>query len=175
MADDPYARIAQIEAENASLRAELRQARDEIAAGLRREATLVSENTVLAAERSDALEQQTATAEVLRVIASAPTDRVTVLDAIASAAMRFTESDAGAVQLVVGQRLQPIGLWGWPDAGPDGQQTTATPGPAITRQTISGRTLLERTTIHVPDVSAATLGEYPDSRPAYLAFRNESQ
>ena len=70
MADDPYARIAQLEAE-------LRQARG---------------------ERDEALEQQTATAEVLRVIASAPTDLYTVLQAILDAAAQLCEADNGQIR-----------------------------------------------------------------------------
>src|SRR5207344_1060756 len=45
---------------------------------------------------TEALEQQGAIAEVLRIIASSPEDQTTVLSAIASAAARFTESD-GAI------------------------------------------------------------------------------
>ena len=52
----------------------------EIAALERREATLVVENAVLAAERSEALEQQTATADILRVIGRSPTDLQPVLE-----------------------------------------------------------------------------------------------
>jgi hypothetical protein len=60
MADDRDARIAQLEEENAALRAELRSCHAELHVSNR--------------ERAEALEQQTAQSEVLRVIAATPTD-----------------------------------------------------------------------------------------------------
>src|SRR5262245_61492952 len=97
MADD-VGRTAQLEAE-------LRQARDQIAALQRREAALVAENAVLAAERSEALEQQTALGDVLRVIAASPTDLKTVLDTIAATARRLCDSDVGVIQRRAGDHL----------------------------------------------------------------------
>ena len=61
---------------------------------------------------TEALEQQTATSEILRVIASSPSDPTQVLDAIASAAARFTDSEGAAIQQVFGERLRWVGRYG---------------------------------------------------------------
>src|SRR5215218_7566423 len=57
------------------------------------------------AERDEALEQQTATAEVLRVIASSPTDLKGVLDAVAERAGRVCGADDSRIFQMVGDRL----------------------------------------------------------------------
>jgi hypothetical protein len=79
MADEPYARIAQLEAEVAALRG--------------REATLTHEVERLRPALTEALEQETATAEILRVIASSPTDLQKVLDAIVASLQRVLDAD----------------------------------------------------------------------------------
>ena len=71
MADDRDARIARLEAENAALRAELQHC------------------TV---ERTEALEQQTATAEILRVIASTPADVPAVIQTVLEYAAQLCEA-----------------------------------------------------------------------------------
>src|SRR5262249_35379570 len=58
------------------------------------------------AELREALEQQTATAEVLRAIASSPTDLQPVLDAIVATAGRLTEATGAAVWHVDGDVLR---------------------------------------------------------------------
>ena len=97
MADDA-ARIAQLEAELQRRDAELRDARAENAAlradGEQRDRAL-----------SEALEQQTATAEVLRVIASSPTDLQRVLQAIVESATRLCEADNTAFFRVEGDEF----------------------------------------------------------------------
>jgi hypothetical protein len=88
MADDPYARIAQLEAE--------------LAASHSREADLSGEVERLRPALSEALEQQTATAEVLRVIASAPTDVHSVLDTVAESAARLCGATDAVIHRVEG-------------------------------------------------------------------------
>jgi GAF domain-containing protein len=123
---------------------------------------------------TEALEQQTVTAEVLRVIASTPTDQDRVLDAIASAAGRLTASENAMVQHVSGDLLIPVGRYGQSaEAARHGQERLHdTP---ISLGTMSGRTLLERRTIHVPDVRAAVEADFPDSRLPHLRMGQRSQ
>ena len=54
------------------------------------------------AELTESLEQQTATAEILRIIASSPTDIQPVLDAVAENAARLCNTDDADIRLVDG-------------------------------------------------------------------------
>jgi hypothetical protein len=79
------------------LQAQLRQAWVEIAALRGEKSVLVRESERHAHAITEALEQQAALAEVLRVIASSPTDVQRVLDAIVVAANRLCESAGAAI------------------------------------------------------------------------------
>ena len=62
-----------------------------------------------------ALEQQTATSEILRVISSSPTDLQPVLDAIAASAVRLCDGLFGAVYQFDGQLIHFVAHDGWTD------------------------------------------------------------
>ncbi len=68
------------------------------------QAVIAIENVRLFNELKESLEQQTATSEILGVIASSPTDIQPVLDAIAQNAARVCGSDDATIRLSRGMR-----------------------------------------------------------------------
>jgi len=69
------------------------------------QAVIAIENVRLFNETKEALERQTATAEILKVIASSPTDVQPVFDAIAASAMRLLGGRSALVSQVVGDMI----------------------------------------------------------------------
>ena len=106
---------------------------------------------------SEALEQQTATAEMLRVISGSPTDIQPVLTAMAESAARLCDSPDVSIFRVNGNVLDlavhrgPI-----PSIPPGGTDRVS-----LDRGSVVGRSVLERRTVHVADLMAETL-EYPE-------------
>jgi hypothetical protein len=97
MADDRDARIAQLEAEFRQREAEVRDAHAEIDTLRQREVSHVGEAESRDAALAEAQEQQAATAEILRVIASSPTDLTSVLDSIIRSAAQLTAADYSTI------------------------------------------------------------------------------
>ncbi|HEX5529959.1 MAG TPA: GAF domain-containing protein, partial [Methylomirabilota bacterium] len=104
---------------------------------------------------TETLEQQTATAEILRVISSSPTDLQPVLDVVARNAARVCEASDALVHRVDGGFTQVVAN--------SGEIRTRGGKIPITRGWVGGRALIERRRIHVHDL-AAELDEYPESR-----------
>src|SRR5262249_16785450 len=72
------------------------------------QAVIAIENVRLFNELKESLEQQTATSEILRVIASSPTDIQPVLDAIAASAARLCDSIDAVIYRPDGDLLQGV-------------------------------------------------------------------
>ena len=81
------------------------------------QAVIAIENARLMSEQREALDRQTATSEVLKVIASSPTDVQPVFDAIAHSAMRLFRGQSATVTRVVGDEIHLAALTAGNKAG----------------------------------------------------------
>ena len=119
------------------------------------QAVIAIENVRLFNELKESLEQQTATSEILGVIASSPTDIQPVLDAIAQSAARVCGSDDATIRLLDGDEYFLAAHFG----------TIPPPRPgrgSLQSRSVGNEALLQRRTIHIPDLQAEA-ERYPDS------------
>jgi len=117
------------------------------------QAVIAIENVRLFQELKESLEQQTATSEILGVIASSPTDIQPVLDTVAKNAARLCAAEDVHIHRVEGDGLRLAASFG---------TLPAFRNRAISVQTLRGRAVLNRKTIHIHDV-AQVAGDFSES------------
>ena len=104
-------------------------------------------------ELEEALQQQTATSEVLSIIRRSPADAQPVFDAIVQSAARLCGAIFSVVYLCDGDRLRVAATKNWTrEATSQLQQRQELKRPD--RSHLGGRAILDRAVIHVPDVLA---------------------
>ena len=100
---------------------------------------------------SESLQQQTATADVLKVISRSTFDLRTVLDTLVESAARLCEADTAAIRMPKDTGYQHVASYGIP---PDFIEAMRTAPLKPGRSSVVGRVLLERQTVHIHDVRA---------------------
>ena len=99
-----------------------------------------------------ALEQQTATSEILRVISQSPTDLHPVLDAIVRSAVRLCDGVLGTVFHYDGELIH---LDVYHNLSPEGSEAAMRAFPMRPRRDhATGRAILDSVTVHIPDLGA---------------------
>ncbi|HEX3520988.1 MAG TPA: GAF domain-containing protein, partial [Stellaceae bacterium] len=112
---------------------------------------IAMENARLLTETREALEQQTATAEVLQVINSSPGDLGPVFDAVLEKAVGLCEAAFGSLLLYDGARFNTVAVRGVPAAFADYVNTNR---PAHGPGTGPARILAGERVVHIADLVA---------------------
>ncbi|HEY6980617.1 GAF domain-containing protein, partial [Reyranella sp.] len=117
------------------------------------QAVIAIDNARLLTETREALERQTATAEVLRVISQSPTDVQPVLIAICKAAVRLCGAEDAVISLREGNDRVTAAHEGTLRAGVGSRRP-------LERDSGHGLAILDARTVHFPDVQALDPVEY---------------
>ena len=123
------------------------------------QAVIAIENARLINETREALERQTATAGILRVISNSPTDVQPVLEAVAERSGLLCRAEGARVWLREGGQLRAMTGYGGAYVPPAADEVLAIGGASV-----AARAFRERRCIHVDDVVAALDSEYADVR-----------
>src|SRR4030095_12244314 len=115
------------------------------------QAVIAIENTRLLNELRESLQQQTATADVLKVISRSTFDLQTVLDTLTESAARLCEADMAGILQPKGEFFRYAASYGY---SPEFIKFMETHPLRLGGGTVVGRTLLEGRPVHIPDIDA---------------------
>jgi GAF domain-containing protein len=115
------------------------------------QAVIAIENTRLLNELRESLQQQTATADVLKVISRSTFDLQKVLDTLVESAARLCEADMASINREKGTAYQQVASYGQP---PELQAYMATHPIPAGHGSVVGRTVMQGGIVHISDVLA---------------------
>src|SRR6516165_2723399 len=116
------------------------------------QAVIAIENSRLFNETKEALERQTATADVLNVISRSPTDAAPVFEVIGERAENLCNAEISVVSVLDGDLIRVAGIRG---ISRDGVEHVRANFPMpLDRQTVTARTISSGTVVHIGDVLA---------------------
>jgi len=118
------------------------------------QAVIAIENARMFNETQEALEQQTASSDVLRVIASSPSDVRPVFDAVLERALVLCDANHGSLFQLEGGALKRVAVRGVGGTSPLGSTVPFESGP--------GRAVRERRVIHLEDVQRELAWHAPE-------------
>ena len=115
------------------------------------QAVIAIENTRLLSELRESLQQQTATADVLKVISRSTFELQTVLDALVESAALLCEAEMASIARPNGPIFEQLASCGFP---PELVRFMESHPLEVSRGTLTGRTVLEGRAIQIADVRA---------------------
>ena len=115
------------------------------------QAVIAIENTRLLNELRQSLQQQTATADVLKVISRSTFNLQTVLDTLVESAARLCEADMASINREKGAAYQQVANYGY---SPELQAYMDSHPIPAGKGSVVGRTVMRGRIIHIPDVQA---------------------